>query len=76
MAVKRMQVRDEEGKVCTAKTWVLKTVGGFKIGFEVLSKGERYEAISDANCEQIAWYDVKTLINHNAYKIVEDIIEY
>jgi len=76
MAVRRLQVKDEEGKVCTVKCWVIEAVGGFNVGFEVFSKGERFQAFSDANCEQIAWYDVKSQILDRGYKVVEELHEY
>ena len=76
MAVKRFQVKDEEGKLCSSKCWVMDTVGGYKIGIEIISKGIRFEGFSDASCEQIAWYDVKTQLLNFGYKIMEDIHEY
>jgi len=76
MSVKRFQVRDEEGKLCSTRCWVSDTVGGYKIGIEVLSKGIRFEGFSDASHEQIAWYDVKQQLHKLGYKIMEDIHEY
>jgi hypothetical protein len=76
MSARRIQIRDEEGKICTTKCWVVQDVGGYKVGFEVYAKKERFEAFSDANCEQIAWYDVRTELERRGYKIVEDIHEY
>ena len=43
MSLKRFQVKDEEGKLCSSKCWVKDTVGGYQIGIEILSKGVRYE---------------------------------
>ena len=76
MSLKRFQVKDEEGKLCSSKCWVLENVGGYKIGFEVFSNAHKYEGFSDANCEQIAWYDVKSRLEKHGYKIIEDIFEY
>jgi|GEM_PF-1061809 hypothetical protein len=76
MSVKRFQVRDDEGKLCSSKCWVSQTVGGYRIGIEILSKRERFEGFSDASHEQIAWYDVKTQIQAMGYRIVEDFHEY
>ncbi len=76
MAVKRFQVRDEEGKVCTVKCWVIEAVGGYNVGFEVFAKGDKFQAFSDANCEQIAWYDVRSEIHQRGYKMLEDLHEY
>ena len=74
--LKRFQVKDDEGKWCTSKCWVKDSVGGYSIGIEILSKGIRYEGFSDASCEQIAWYDVRSQLDHLGYKIVDDVIEY
>lgn len=76
MMLKRFQVKDDEGKLCTSKCWVKDSVGGYSIGIEILSKGIRYEGFSDASCEQIAWYDVRSQLDHLGYKIVDDVIEY
>ena len=77
MSLKRFQVKDEEGKLCSSKCWVKKdTVGGYQIGIEILSKGVRYEGFSDASCEQIAWYDVRSQLTELGYKIIEDVHEY
>lgn len=76
MSARRIQVRDEEGKISTAKSWVVQDVGGYRVGFEVYAKQEKFEAFSDANCEQIAWYDIRNELEKRGYRIVEDIYEY
>ena len=76
MSLKRFQVKDEEGKLCSSKCWVKDSVGGYQIGIEILSKGVRFEGFSDASCEQIAWYDVRSQLSELGYKIIEDIHEY
>lgn len=74
--LKRFQVKDDEGRVCTSKCWIKDSVDGYSIGIEILSKGVRYEGFSDASCEQIAWYDVRNQLDHLGFKIVDDIHEY
>ncbi len=76
MPVKRFQVRDEDGQLCTAKCWVTEAVGGYQIGIEILAKHQRFDGFSDACHENISWYDVRTQLLHMGYKIVEDIFEY